>query len=389
MKFSSNIFRDGGGPKNSKPSISPIPYKIIDSKFFPGNPEKEMIDLMKKVIELKGGTPEDYFDILDMMGFVESAGTMDPTIKQKGRKPGTFGPGRGTYQLEAGPDQGAWSRLQRMYNMYQIYPDMIMPRWTEELYNRLKGTKNLDVVKEGLTRRQQDMLVLSDFLMKKGADLSKLINGEQDVVDFWADYHWSGRPEERQKKVDHFNELMPYYNKWKNSDNYRNYSRYNRLGFRDLSNLRKNTVPEVSLLNEFGNREDLRIDSKRYRDLYEQGSIHQNKEGTPQINLDEVVIPVNNKKESFLSNLFQQGGNSDLFSYLNNKKLTQYNEGGSHETNPLGGIPIGMGRNGKMNKVEQGETSFKIRGNKFIFSDKLFVDSNNFRSPKNKYNIKN
>ena len=50
--------------------------------------------------------------------------------------------------------------------------------------------------------------------------------------------------------------------------------------------------------------------------------------------------------------------------------LTEFNEGGSHEENPLGGIPQGIGANGQMNVVEQGETKFED----YIFSDQLKLD---------------
>lgn len=48
--------------------------------------------------------------------------------------------------------------------------------------------------------------------------------------------------------------------------------------------------------------------------------------------------------------------------------LTEFNEGGSHESNPNGGIPQGQSAsNGQMNLVEQGET----KHDDFIFSDRL------------------
>jgi hypothetical protein len=40
---------------------------------------------------------------------------------------------------------------------------------------------------------------------------------------------------------------------------------------------------------------------------------------------------------------------------MNQIPVTQFGNGGSHEDNPLGGIPQGMGANGKMNLVEEGE----------------------------------
>lgn len=53
-------------------------------------------------------------------------------------------------------------------------------------------------------------------------------------------------------------------------------------------------------------------------------------------------------------------------------KLTEFNEGGSHEENPLGGIPQGFNSsNGQPNLVEQGETKHKD----YIFSDRLTMNN--------------
>lgn len=50
--------------------------------------------------------------------------------------------------------------------------------------------------------------------------------------------------------------------------------------------------------------------------------------------------------------------------------LTQFNEGGSHESNPSGGVAQGFGSDGKPNLVEQGETKFK----NYIYSDRLKIN---------------
>ena len=50
--------------------------------------------------------------------------------------------------------------------------------------------------------------------------------------------------------------------------------------------------------------------------------------------------------------------------------LTEFNEGGSHEENPLGGIPQGIGANGAMNTVEKGEAKFED----YIYSDRIKLD---------------
>jgi len=63
------------------------------------------------------------------------------------------------------------------------------------------------------------------------------------------------------------------------------------------------------------------------------------------------------------ANAFADGGPLD--------QLTEFNAGGSHEQNPLGGIPQGMGLNGQPNLVEQGET--KLNAEDYIFSDRLTI----------------
>jgi hypothetical protein len=54
------------------------------------------------------------------------------------------------------------------------------------------------------------------------------------------------------------------------------------------------------------------------------------------------------------------------------EQLTEFNEGGRHEENSLGGIPQGMNPEGQMNLVEEGETKFDAEN--YIYSDTLKVD---------------
>jgi hypothetical protein len=62
---------------------------------------------------------------------------------------------------------------------------------------------------------------------------------------------------------------------------------------------------------------------------------------------------------------FANGGPMDA-------QLTEFNAGGAHEENPLGGIPQGTAPDGKLNLVEQGET--KLNSENYIFSHSLKVD---------------
>lgn len=78
----------------------------------------------------------------------------------------------------------------------------------------------------------------------------------------------------------------------------------------------------------------------------------------------------NSSMTNILSNYAAYGG--DLFAYGGNfsNGLTSFGSGGSHEENPYGGIPQGIGKNNKPNLVEEGETKW----NDYIFSNRLKLD---------------
>jgi len=59
---------------------------------------------------------------------------------------------------------------------------------------------------------------------------------------------------------------------------------------------------------------------------------------------------------------------------INTNVLETYESGGLHEQNPLGGIPLGVGSNGKVNTVEEGESSFNFGDGKYIFSNRLIIE---------------
>ena len=79
-------------------------------------------------------------------------------------------------------------------------------------------------------------------------------------------------------------------------------------------------------------------------------------------------------------NEFAQGGPIKAESGAN-ELVTIFEGGGTHQENPLGGIPQGIGANGKQNLVEEGETKW----NDYIFSNSIsingvFTDSNGGQS---------
>ena len=63
---------------------------------------------------------------------------------------------------------------------------------------------------------------------------------------------------------------------------------------------------------------------------------------------------------------------TNMKQYAQGGQLTRFDEGGTHEQNPLGGIPQGEDSQGVMNTVEQGETK---KGN-YVYSDRLSIDEN-------------
>ena len=70
---------------------------------------------------------------------------------------------------------------------------------------------------------------------------------------------------------------------------------------------------------------------------------------------------------------FADGGNINNLmgrKYFAEDGLTSFNTGGSHEESPIGGIPQGIGDNGNVNLVEEGETRYQD----YIFSDRLTLD---------------
>lgn len=110
-----------------------------------------------------------------------------------------------------------------------------------------------------------------------------------------------------------------------------------------------------------------------------------NREAVGQINNQNYNI--NNKDIRYaLANRLAKGGNirhlrgiesllarngNNIYAYGGqfSNGVTQFNEGGTHEENPLGGIPQGIGPNGEPNLVEEGE----VKWNDYIFSDRLKV----------------
>ncbi len=177
--------------------------------------------------------------------------------------------------------------------------------------NDLPKSKSLDASK--LKGYQQDILFLVDKMEHPKADFSKVIKGEQSTVDFWAQNHWSGHKKDREVRVKNITDDLEVFNKKDNVSTYKE--------------------PTTNLYEYTSN-------------------------------------PVENIERA--SNQLAHGGS--LKSNISQGEFNQFNEGGSHESNPHGGIPMGQGLNGKPNTVEEDETSFDFEDGKYIFSARLGFD---------------
>lgn len=71
--------------------------------------------------------------------------------------------------------------------------------------------------------------------------------------------------------------------------------------------------------------------------------------------------------DSLGTNIYSTGG---VINTVNpNDDLIKINTGGTHEENPIGGVPVGSDESGTMNTVEQGETIMKD----FVYSNRLYL----------------
>lgn len=151
-----------------------------------GNNEYQI--LLNEVMKEEGGTPEQYRQLQDQIAYHESAGTMSPTIKQMGG-----GPGRGKYQFEEGKDAGGKIAVDRTVN-YMTRKKMVIPKWLNDLHMQ----DSVDASR--LSNEQQDVIFLGHYKEHPTADFSKVMKGEEPIVDFWGKYHQTTNDELKKKK---------------------------------------------------------------------------------------------------------------------------------------------------------------------------------------------
>ena len=305
--------------------------------------DKLLEEFLKKLITEKGGSRKDYHLLKDKIAWIESKGEAD-AIQRSSRS--RRGPGRGKYQFEMDVSEDkikgsnrakdARNRTIRMLNQYGLDT----PKWLKDL--RLK--KTFDASK--LTGKQQDLLFFGDLRGNNRVDYKSLSTPE-GVKNAWLDTHWVGNRKakdfktQRQMKADMWDR---HQEKFKPVD----YSKLQpTIDGPDKSELKGEypTVKKDGLVNMLSLAGESDMDYRKR--TYSSAPTRQS-----------------------MSNKLKYGGNSTT---TDQSGLNEYATGGTHESNPHGGIPQGIGINGKMNTVEQGETSHKFNGMKYIFSNRLKI----------------
>lgn len=316
----------------------------------------ELDKLIERLITKKGGSRKDYLRLLKSISFHESAGTNDPTIKQHGG-----GPGRGKYQFEEGIDAGGITAVRRTFTYYKDNK-IPVPEWLA------KAVKNDSLDATKLSSEQQDILFLGNMKGHPKANFSKIWSGETTIEDFWADYHWAGDKKDRPSRINSFRNSMTVNGYYTNPTT-------------EIKDLKAGRIPRDERYEASVKIDVTRVLKPRLSSAQE--SIFEYGENT-------IKAPINARgnMENLISYIKNQGKNTQeeeqvnpteqSYAYggsmgggYNDINLNSFEEGGTHEQNPHGGIPMGIGQNGKMNTVEQGEASYDFEDGKYIFSNRF------------------
>ena len=305
--------------------------------------------LIEQLIKEKGGTRPQYLHLLKEIARHETGGTFDSTLQQTGRRGGS-GPGVGLYQFEKGRNAGAITAAKRTRDYYNKIKKPV-GKWLE----KAASGDNLDVT--NLTPEQQDILFLGNMREHPKADLAKIWKGEQSIPEFWANYHWAGAKKDRATRINNFKGTFEEY-----KDNY--------------------ITPEFRKEQPSIAQDNTRVVIPEQQAPQNYNAKHQVINQLPDApkpimeggNMENLIQYIQGQKDKYSTNQKALGGlinpdNSNLY----RRNFNSFGAGGTHEQNPYGGIPIGMGANGKRNTVEQKESAYNFKEGKFIFSNRIKI----------------
>jgi hypothetical protein len=306
---------------------------------------------LRDIAKEKGLSEDQLKGFISKVGLMEAGYDLDPSIKQYGG-----GPGRGIAQWEINKNGGSnrvVTSLKRAENYFKS-KNKQTPDFLKNALTKTKADGTFDMTE--LDKEQQLLVLLGDFRMGTG-DLGDLKEDESGF-DLYREHWWQGADEDEASKK----------SMWKERNSYLNNNRdkvYNQL-FDKERKFTKDTPqtmnqPQPQPFNPNERQGDLMSmiseNTKRKIDTGASQNISEAKKAN---------------QEYFKQNQLALGGPTGGFSMNNN--LNEFGAGGTHGENKLGGIPQGMGANGKLNTVEEEETSFTVRGNKFIFSNRVTID---------------
>lgn len=307
--------------------------------------EEILNKMFKDVSKEKGGSITKYRNLLGKIAYMESKG--DHKAIQKGG-----GPGRGKYQFEGKGSKNASNRILTSAvrtNRYFRSKGMDTPDFVLDIMKKGTGDASL------LDEKAQDILALGDLRMGP-ANIKKFAKGELKDKDIYLDNWWAGKDKKHRDSLS---------SKWDNEDSFfKNTKLYDNS--EDVDILKDNMTGNYQEKDNYTySKEGPTMPSENIKNM----SFNSQMKAPESLEMEKSIENENIQKRDSLDlkeymNRKAQGG------YLNDK-FNEFKGGGTHEQNPLGGIPQGTGSNGKPNTVEEDETSYDFPEGKFIFSNRI------------------
>jgi len=326
--------------------------------------KRDLLKLIENIKKDKGGNLKDYMEFISFIGHLESKN--DPNAVQKGAEIG-----KGAFQFE---DKSGSNRIFTAANRTKNYyksKGMLdsMPSFINNIIE--KGTEDA----RKLSYNEQSVLLLGDARMG-AANLKDYVGkGKEELSDYWATYHWAGHKgleTAKQNKINSFSKhIDSFYDQKENilrktSEQTRIKDFYNDRDKEDIILENNNRISKI--------QKSLNVEPKEVKPYFQEGKTTDNLSLTNFIKEQKNKPYFQNTDKTSNQNTKSLGGIINSLD-LGNKNLNEFNTGGLHEQNRLGGIPQGTGDNGKMNTVEENETSFETSKGKFIFSNRITVNA--------------
>lgn len=166
-------------------------------------PESAYASVLNSVKNKKGLSAEDTARldaVVRRVGFVESKN--DPRAQQA-----EGGPGRGEFQFEVSSGSGAnKTAATRLATFEKMYGPVKLSKADR------KEIESEDPDFSKISQDGQRAIVIADWVAKTpGDEVGELARGTINPGDFWMDYHWAGKKEDRPAKRQQWDREMVDY----------------------------------------------------------------------------------------------------------------------------------------------------------------------------------